>query len=69
MSDPSRATFDGLTRGEVAHRLHLSPERVAQLGRSGVLDYCQTPLGRLYTTESVEAYALAREQRRGGVSS
>ena len=53
----------GMTRGEVAYRLRLSPERIAQLGRAGVLPFQLTPLGRLYDIKAVEAYATERERR------
>lgn len=56
----------GYSRGEAARFLGLSPERIAQLGRAGRLAYTQTPLGRVYKAASVEAYAIAREQRRQG---
>ena len=52
-----------LSRGDVSHLLHLSPERVRQLGRSGVLPNRVTRLGRLYDADAVEDYAKARAAR------
>ena len=63
-STSTSTTPTGYTRGEAAHRLRLSPERIAQLGRSGVLTYTVTPLGKVYDAASVDAYAITREQRR-----
>ena len=70
MIDHSGSLRDqGMTRGEVAYRLRLSPERVAQLGRAGVLPFLMTPLGRLYEADAVEAFAEQRERlQRGGDS-
>ena len=49
-----------LTRSDVCKRLALSPERVRQLAVSGRLPTLQTPLGRLYDANAVEALALSR---------
>jgi len=56
-------SITGLTRGEVAHRLRLSPERVAQMARAGLLTFTITPLGRLFDVACVEAVAAERERR------
>ena len=53
-----------LSRGDVSHLLRLSPERIRQLGRDGVLPNRQTRLGRLYNAAAVEAYAVERERLR-----
>ena len=53
-----------MTRGDVANRLNLSPERVRQLTVEGALPCLKTPLGRLYKAEAIEAFAILREQRR-----
>ena len=50
-----------LTRGQVATRLGVSPERVRQLAQSGRLRWVETPLGRLYDPESVAAVIRARD--------
>ncbi len=56
-----------LSRGDVSHRLGLSPERVRQLGVAGILPSRQTRLGRLYHAGAVEALAAKRsnEHERG----
>jgi excisionase family DNA binding protein len=50
-----------LTRGQVATRLGISPERVRQLTIAGRLPYTETPLGRLYLNSDVQALAHERE--------
>jgi excisionase family DNA binding protein len=52
-----------LTRGQVATRLGISPERVRQLTIDGRLPCTQTPLGRLYKQSDVQALAHEREAR------
>jgi len=52
-----------LTRGQVATRLEISPERVRQLTIAGRLPYTETPLGRLYRDSDVQALARERETR------
>jgi excisionase family DNA binding protein len=52
-----------LTRGQVATRLGISPERVRQLTFDGRLPCTQTPLGRLYKLSDVEALAHERRTR------
>ncbi|GAA4403391.1 MerR family transcriptional regulator [Tsukamurella soli] len=49
-----------LTKGQVARRLGLSPERVRQLSESGALACQHTPLGRLYDPDEVDRYAATR---------
>lgn len=49
-----------MTRGQVAHFLGLSPERIRQLTQAGKLRCRTTPLGRLYDTRSVLALAERR---------
>ncbi len=50
-----------LTRGQVATRLAISPERVRQLTLAGRLPCTLTPLGRLYREADVQS--LAEERR------
>lgn len=50
-----------LTRGQVATRLGVSPERVRQLTIAGRLACTVTPLGRLYRDSDVQALAAERE--------
>ena len=52
-----------LTRGQVATRLGISPERVRQLTIAGRLPCTETPLGRLYRDSDVQALAHEREAR------
>ena len=52
-----------LTRGQVATRLGISPERVRQLTIAGRLPCTETPLGRLYRDSDVRAFAHERESR------
>ena len=52
-----------LTRGQVATRLGISPERVRQLTITGRLDCTVTPLGRLYRDSDVQALADERAAR------
>jgi excisionase family DNA binding protein len=52
-----------LTRGQVAARLGISPERVRQLTIDGRLPCTHTPLGRLYKLSDVEALAHERGTR------
>ncbi len=57
-----------LSRGQAARLLLRSPERVAQLGRSGVLTPVDTPAGRMYLVAEVEELAeemRTHPQRRG----
>jgi len=57
-----------LSRGQAARLLLRSPERVAQLGRSGRLTAVDTPAGRMYLIAEVEQLALEMQshpQRRG----
>lgn len=49
-----------MTRGQVARRLNVSPERVRQLTAAGRLTCQHTPLGRLYDRQEVERLAAAR---------
>lgn len=49
-----------LTTSQVARRLEVSVDRVRQLTRGGRLPFRQTPLGRLYETTAVEAFAAQR---------
>ena len=58
-----------LTRSQVARRLGVSSEYVRDLALSGRITYQETPLGRLYDAASVEAFALAREQRQQAAQS
>ena len=51
-----------MSRGQVSQRLSLSPERVRQLSQQGHLPYQDSPLGRLYDPDGVEAYAAQRER-------
>jgi excisionase family DNA binding protein len=52
-----------LTRGQVATRLGISPERVRQLTIAGRLPCTETPLGRLYRDSDVRAFAHERQNR------
>jgi excisionase family DNA binding protein len=52
-----------LTRGQVAARLGISPERVRELTIDGRLPCTQTPLGRLYNLSDVEALTHERGTR------
>jgi hypothetical protein len=49
-----------LTVSQVARRLELSAERIRQLSREGRLLSLNTPLGRLYDRDHVEAFRQAR---------
>lgn len=54
-----------LLTGDDAQRLGLSPDRVRQLERAGVLLAQRTPTGlRLYDRDVVERLAAERAQRR-----
>jgi hypothetical protein len=56
-----------LNRSQVARVLGLTPTRVNQLARSGKLAHQLTPLGRLFSEETVRAAVAEREaQRRYG---
>ena len=51
---------DYLSSLQVARRLGISSQRVIQLANKGKLAHIRTPLGRLFPTEAVEAFAKAR---------
>lgn len=47
-----------------AHRLGLTPSRVAQLRREGRIRAVQTPLGWLYDPSDVDRFAKERKKAR-----
>jgi excisionase family DNA binding protein len=54
-----------LTTGEVAEVLDVTQTRVRQLVAEDRLTYITTPLGRLFSPESVEAYRTSMRQSPG----
>ena len=49
--------------GEAATVLDVSPDRVRQLARAGSVSFIQTPLGRLFDADAVDAMAHARSSQ------
>lgn len=63
-STPPRDGSEELTRGEVARRLGLSPERVRQLTVTGALPCRVTALGRVYDARDVDEFDRQRREHR-----
>ena len=56
------ATPNLLRPSQVASRLELSVSRIRQLAEAGQLACIETPYGRLFREDVVQAFALEREQ-------
>ncbi len=53
-----------LRPSQVASRLELSVSRIRQLAEAGRLPVVETPYGRLFPQDAVDAYAREREASR-----
>jgi len=57
------ATPNLLRPSQVASRLELSVSRIRQLAEAGRLACIETPYGRLFAEDTVDAFAREREQK------